>query len=54
MRIKLEVGIFLLILTLFFQGCATLKGAASGAAEGFKQDMESAQKIDAWMQEHMW
>ena len=31
-------------------GCETVKGAS----EGLKKDWESAEGLDAWMQENMW
>jgi len=40
----------LLAVIIFLNGCHTVKGAAEGA----KQDYKDAQKADAWMRKNLW
>ncbi len=54
MVLRKKMLLIILLSVLALQGCATLKGAATGAVAGFKQDMQTAERIDSWMQEHMW
>lgn len=48
----------LMVFMVSLCGCNTVyrasKGAADGAVSGAKQDVDDAQKADAWMQKNLW
>ena len=54
MRSKTVIILLMFGLTLFLQGCGTMKGVAKGATEGAKEDWEAIKKADSWMEENMW
>ena len=41
-------------LTVFFQGCHTLKGVQKGVKEGIKEDWKDLNKVDGWIKENLW
>ena len=47
---RLKAFIIIIGLTMFLQGCNTLKGAK----EGFKEDWKALSEADDWMKENMW
>jgi uncharacterized protein YceK len=48
----------LIVFVISVTGCNTVfqasKGAAKGATEGAKQDVEDAKKADAWLKKNLW
>jgi predicted small secreted protein len=51
---KTSLILFLGVFILTLCGCATVKGAAKGAKEGFGEDWQAAKKCDEWMRKNLW
>jgi len=47
---KVVMLFILLAFVISLGGCHTVKGAAEGA----KQDYKDAQKVDAWLRDNLW
>ncbi len=51
---KFAILFMLFSFVILIAGCETVKGAFTGASDGFAMDWENLQEADTWMRDNLW